>query len=873
MQTIEILGNRYQAVDLPTRLGEAGTRLPYSLRVLAENTIRQDPTGEALAAVLARQSGVVPFRPSRLVLQDMLGLPLLVDLMAMRSAISQAGGDASRIDMSLPVDLVLDHSMTIEHWADSDALDNNLKREFEINRERFAFMKACESRFANLRVMPPGSGIIHQMNLEYFGKCVEVIEEGGGLPLLIPDTNVGTDSHTTMINGIGVLGWGIGGLEAEAIMFGEAATINVPKVVGLEFVGKLSHALTATDIALTVAERLRAVGVVDCFVEMFGSGYQVLSAADRATIANMAPEYGSTCVYCPIDDRTLEYLHETGRSAEHIALVEAYSKAQGLWFEASHHVEFDEVVTIDLDAIRPSVSGPSRPEQLIPLAEAAETLAGEESVRRVPVTGQNYELGDDDVIIAAITSCTNTANPRNMILAGLVAKRAVEKGLRSKPQVKTSLAPGSRVVARYLETSGLQHYLDQLGFHVSSFSCSTCNGMSGPLLPEHEAAIRDNDLRAVAVLSGNRNFAGRIHPLASKNLLASPPLVIAYALAGSARIDVANDPLGVDGHGNPVTLADLWPSQGETERYLREHLQPEGFREIYGNLGNISPAWNALETDSGEYQWKPSTNISWPGYLANIPLTAAPVKELKGLRPLVILGDSITTDHISPSGTIPEGSAAAKYLAEQGVEPRDYNAYGTRRGCSDVVIRSTFSNVRLLNEMTPGKEGSWTRLMPENRTVSVFEAIEHYVERDQPLIVIAGQRYGGGSSRDTAAKAPWLAGVRAIVAESFERIHRSNLVNMGIVPLQFPAGVTRQTLGLDGSELYDITLADALNQAEMTIRHHDGSMERVALEIRIYNDQERSVFREGGLLHKAFRAFAHTPRSEPANSGEILESQ
>lgn len=866
MQTIEISGVKYSAVDLPGVLGRAGSTLPYSLRIIAENVSRQDPTGEALAAVIARQGEVVPFRPSRLILQDMLGLPLLVDLMAMRSAIVQAGGDPSRIDMSLPVDLVLDHSMTLEYWGDTNALDSNLKREFEINRERFAFMKACEARFPNLRVMPPGSGIIHQINLEFFGKCVTTEEGADGSTWLVPDTNFGTDSHTTMINGIGILGWGIGGLEAEAIMFGEASTINVPKVVGLEILGELAHSLTATDIALTVAEKLRAVGVVDCFVEMFGSGYKKLTAADRATIANMAPEYGSTCVYCPIDENTLTYLSQTGRTEEQIRIVEAYTKAQGLWFDETSRLNFDEVVTVDLSAIQSSISGPSRPEQRISLVDVTKKLvddASEPVDHRVPIPGEEYDLGDDDVIIAAITSCTNTANPRNMILAGLVAKRAVEKGLLSQAQVKTSLAPGSRVVAQYLEASGLQYYLDQLGFHVAAFSCSTCNGMSGPLLPEHEAAIQDNNLHCAAVLSGNRNFAGRIHPLASKNVLASPPLVIAYALAGSVRVNVSKDPLGYDKNGIPVTLADLWPSQEETEQYLRENLLPKDFQEVYGDIAKISQEWGDLEVDTGDYEWKPSTNISWPGYLSNIPVEPEPVRQLNRLRPLVILGDSITTDHISPSGTIPPGSAAGNYLEEHGVEPRDFNAYGTRRGSSEVVIRSTFSNVRLRNEMTPEKEGSWTRLMPENRVVPIFEAIDTYLSRSQPLIVIAGQSYGGGSSRDTAAKAPWLAGVRAVVAESFERIHRSNLVNMGIAPLQFPQGVTRKTLGLDGSELIDIEFADSLQSAEMTIRWENGATDTVPLEVRIYNDQERDTFKQGGMLHSAFRRFV---KEEPALS-------
>lgn len=855
--TLTIAGTEYRCIDLTAALAEKATTLPYSLKILAENTIRQDPSGASLKAILTRNGAEIPIRPSRLVLQDMLGLPLLVDLMAMRSAIAGSGGNPSCIDMSLPVDLVLDHSLTLEYWGSDSALESNLNREFDINRERFAFMKACEAWFPNLRVFPPGSGIVHQINLEYLGKCVEVLEHESELPQLIPDTNFGTDSHTTMINGIGVLGWGIGGLEAESIMFGEATAINVPRVIGLEVIGRLSHDLTATDVALTVAEQLRTLGVVDCLVELCGSGYANLSATDRATIANMSPEYGATCVYCPIDDNTLRFLRETGRSEQHIQIVEAYARAQGLWFDGSTR-DFDDLITLDLDAIKPSVSGPSRPEQRINLVEVPEALAlPSMNVVRYPVKG-NSSIGDGDVIIAAITSCTNTANPRNMIMAGLLARQAVRLGLSSRPHVKTSLAPGSRVVARYLKASGLQKYLDQLGFHVSAFACSTCNGMSGSLLPEYESAIREHKLNCTAVLSGNRNFAGRIHPLASHNVLASPPLVVAYALAGSVNINIVDGPLGHDHQGRPVTLSDLWPSEDDTNRYLRDFLVADEFRETYRHIADVSTHWNELQVDSGEYQWEPSTNISWPDYLSNIPSNPAP-PELKGLRPLVILGDSITTDHITPAGTIPPGSAAADYLESRGIPEQDYNAYGTRRGCSEVVIRSTFSNIRLINEMAPGKEGPWTRLMPESKEVSIFEAIQAYRKRKQRLVVIAGKYYGGGSSRDTSAKAPWLAGVRAVIAESFERIHRSNLVNMGIAPLQFPQEVTRQTLRLDGSEMLDIYLSDNLETARLEIHRANGETTSTPLEIRIYNDQERDIFRQGGMLHKAFRKFIATP--------------
>lgn len=856
-RTVEITGTPYYAVDCAGVLGERMRSLPYALRILAENVMRHDPSGEGVSHVAARQGGAVPFRPSRLLLQDMLGLALLVDIMAMRSAVADQGGDPARIDMALPVDLIIDHSMTINHWADKEALSNNQRREFELNRERFAFIKACEARFPNLRVFPPGGGIMHQINLEYLGKVVSETASGSGL--LAPDTNLGTDSHTTMINGLGVLGWGIGGLEAEAIMFGEVTAVNVPRVVGVEVSGSLSHEATATDIALTLAEKLRAVGVVDCFVELFGPGYGRLSVADRGTIANMAPEYGATCVFCPSDANTVRYLRETGRPAEHVRLVEAYDRAQGLWVEATDQaIEYDQVVPLDLNKVGRSVAGPGRPEQRIDLADAAQTLAHEgehETRRRVPVSDRDHEIGDGDVVVAAITSCTNTANPRNMVLAGLLARNAVARGLQVKPHVKTSLAPGSRVVARYLSESGLQSSLDRLGFHVTAFACSTCNGMSGPLAPEHEAAINDNDVKGVAVLSGNRNFAGRIHPLASRNVLTAPPLVVAYALAGTILKDITSEPLGHDRSGGPVTLADLWPDEAEVDAIIDTHLTPDRFLSTYGRIGAVNEDWNALEVDADEYDWVPSTYVSFPPFVKSISPRVVPVGPLTGLRPLAILGDSITTDHISPSGAIVPDSDAAKFLRAQGVDPVDFNSFGTRRGCSDIVIRSTFANVRLKNEMTPDHEGPWTRLEPEGKIVSMFEAIDTYVTRGQKLVVIGGREYGCGSSRDTAAKAPWLAGVRAVVTESFERIHRSNLVNMGIAPLCFVDGTNRHTLGLDGSETFDIGLSDDLTTASLTVHRSNGDAETVPLDLRLYNDAERETFRHGGLLPRAFRGF------------------
>ncbi len=857
MDFLTVPGTQKHAINYASMLGPRLNSMPYSLRVLAENAARHSKDGQAAASVANRDSTAVPFRPARLLLQDMLGLPLLVDLMAMRSKLEDHGRDPSAVDISLPVDLVIDHSMTINHWAEEGALKRNMDREFEVNRERFAFLKACEARFANLRVVPPGGGIMHQVNLEFLGKTV--LADPSSPDLLIPDTNLGTDSHTTMINALGVLGWGIGGLEGEALMFGETSLVNVPPVIGLEVTGSPSSDITATDIALVVAEKLRSRGVVDQFVELFGAGYDRLGVADRATIANMSPEYGSTCVFCPIDSNTLKYLRETGRSSDHVAQTEAFCKVQNLWAgEDAGKVDYDDVIELDLSRIGRTVSGPARPEQSMDLAATLSRLAPHaeaEARRRVPVPDEDYDIGDGDVIIAAVTSCTNTANPRNMVLAGLIAQNAVALGLTVPPHVKTSLAPGSRVVAQYLEESGLQKPLDQLGFAVAAFSCSTCNGMSGPLAPSHETAITSEDIKGVAVLSGNRNFAGRIHPLASRNLLASPPLVVAYALAGTILKDLTKDPIGEAADGTPVYLSDLWPSSEDVDRIISANLKPEDFTNNYKVIGDVNEHWNDMSVDAGRYDWVPSTYVSFPPFVKQISDLAPTTHKLTGLRPLAILGDSVTTDHISPSGMITPQSEAGQFLIRKGIQPRDFNSFGTRRGCADIVIRSTFANYRLQNEMVPGKEGSWTRIEPEGEVTTIFKAIKAYTGRGQGLVVIGGREYGCGSSRDTAAKAPWLAGVRAVIAESFERIHRSNLVNMGIAPLCFPEGVTRKTLGLDGSELFDIDFAGDLSAATLAIHRKDGASETVALDLRLYNAGERATFAQGGLLPRAFRSF------------------
>ncbi|MCV0428697.1 MAG: aconitate hydratase AcnA [Roseibium sp.] len=849
------IGNSsYRAADYCGLLGKGYRSLPYSLRVLAENAARHSQDGSAALDVLARKGDAVPFRPARLLLHDMLGIPALIDIMAMRNLLEEQGGDPKTVDMSLPVDLVIDHSMSINHWADRFALQKNMDREFEVNRERFAFLKACEARFPRLRVIPPGGGICHQINLECLGQTVLPSQEESAV--LIPDSCLGTDSHTPMINALGIIGWGIGGLEAEAILFGESTPVNVPRVIGLEVTGTPSNDITATDIALVVAEKLRALGVVDTFVELFGSGYRSLSVADRATIANMAPEYGSTMVFCPVDERTIDYLRQTGRS-DNVDRTEAYCRAQKLWADGiDTAVDYDAVVDLDLGRIGRSVSGPSRPEQRIDLANASDRLKLQgETERRVPIEGEDHDIGDGDVIIAAITSCTNTANPRNMVTAALVARNAVARGMQVPPHVKTSLAPGSRVVARYLEQSGLQQSLDTLGFEVAAFSCSTCNGMSGPLDPVHEAAIKANDVKGIAVLSGNRNFAGRIHPLASRNMIASPPLVVAYALMGTILKDITSEPLGIDRDGSPVMLTEIWPSADEVTQIVETFVTPKEFRENYAAISDVNSRWNDLEVSAGTYEWAPSSYVSFPPFVREIEPRETAIGPLKGLRPLVILGDSVTTDHISPSGIITPESEAGQYLQARGVAPQDFNSFGTRRGCSDVVVRSTYANYRLRNEMTPEKEGSWTRVEPDGDVTSVFKAIQTYLERDQKLVVIGGREYGCGSSRDTAAKAPWLAGVRAVIAESFERIHRSNLVNMGIAPLCFPEGVTRRTLKLNGSETYDIDLDESLKSATLTVHRTDGSSEATPLDLRLYNEVERATFAAGGLLPRAFRKF------------------
>ena len=845
-------GPRYASVS--DALGDALPSLPYALRILVENCLTQKSDPECIDALVARRGDPITIMPSRLILQDMLALPLLLDIMALRDALTRAGV-STEFDLKIPADLVIDHSMTLVDWAGPDALRRNQEWEFEINAERFAFFKACEAEFEGLRIIPPGGGIMHQVNLEFLGRVVEEIDEPSGA-LMRADIVMGTDSHTPMINGLGILGWGIGGLDAEALLFGKPLTLNTPEVIGLRVTGSLAETVTATDLALRLAERLREEGVVGSFVEVFGPGYSNLSVPDRATAANMAPEYGATCFYCPIDDRTIHYLAETGRSREHIERVKDWALHQHLWHRAeeAEWIDYERVIELDLSKIVRSVSGPSRPEQRLDLNAAPRALSTRYLTRSsFPVNGADYELAHGDVVIAAITSCTNTANPRNIVLAGLVARKAVALGLKRKPWIKTSLAPGSRVVAEYLRKSGLQDALDALGFHIAGFACTTCNGMSGPLAPEVEKTIRDHNLECAAILSGNRNFSGRIHPDARQNVLASPPLVVAYAIAGSIRENIATTTLGHDKDDHPVTLADLWPERTEVDAVLAEIADPEGYRSTYAAIGEVSGAWSALKTEGVDFQWpEASTYITRPPFLDDISDSQSSTLSLTGLRPLAMLGDNITTDHISPSGYITVDSAAGKYLRSRGVKEPDFNSYGTRRGSNEIVARSTFANPRLENEMADGKEGSVTTLWPDGQAMSVFEAIEIYRSRGVGLVIIGGKNYGGGSSRDTAAKAPWLAGVKAVIAESFERIHRSNLLNMGIAPLLFSDDQSRHDLQLKGNELLDLELGADLEDATLIVRDDRAHVRRFGLSVAFQNDTERRTFLHGGLLRETF---------------------
>lgn len=867
----------YFSLEAAAAIGDI-RRLPFSLKVLLENLLRHED-GKSVTAddieALAKWTETrtsdreIAFRPARVLMQDFTGVPAVVDLATMRDAMVAMGGDPKKINPLSPVDLVIDHSVTVDNFGDAGAFRANVAKEFERNRERYAFLRWGQEAFDNFRVVPPGTGICHQVNLEYLSKVVWT-SEGTGSPLAYPDTLVGTDSHTVMVNGLAVLGWGVGGIEAEAVMLGQPISMVVPEVIGFKLTGKLAEGVTATDLVLTITQMLRKQGVVGKFVEFFGTGLDHLPLADRATIGNMAPEYGATCGFFPIDDETLRYLRLTGREASQIALVEAYAKAQGLWRDGgTPDPVFTDTLALDLGEVEPSLAGPKRPQDRLLLSEMAKSFgktleeAGVKTQRQVEVEGMDHALSDGDVVIAAITSCTNTSNPAVMIGAGLVAKKALEKGLVRKPWVKTSLAPGSQVVTEYLEAAGLQDALDRLGFNLVGYGCTTCIGNSGPLDPPIAAAIEKEDLVATSVLSGNRNFEGRVNPQVKANYLASPPLVVAYALAGSVTVDLKRDPIG-EGKDGPVFLRDIWPSNQEIHTIIEKVLNPEMFRKRYGNVFEGPEEWRAIAAPSGEtYRWDDaSTYVKHPPYFVDLAKRPAAIDDIHGARLLAVLGDSVTTDHISPAGAIKKASPAGEYLLERDVTQADFNSYGARRGNHEVMMRGTFANIRLRNEMAPGTEGGVTRYMPGGEEMSIYEAAMAYQRDGVPLVVVAGKEYGTGSSRDWAAKGTRLLGVLAVIAESFERIHRSNLIGMGVLPLCFPQGVTRKSLQLDGSETFDLLgVGKGVKprmEIECRITRAGGKSETVSLLCRIDTADEAQYFLNGGILHYVLRRLEET---------------
>jgi aconitate hydratase len=890
------------------------SRLPFSLKILLENLLRREDGVNVTAGDIeflanwdakAEPSREIAFMPARVLMQDFTGVPAVVDLAAMRDAIKTLGGDPERVNPLVPAELVIDHSVQVDEFGTAGAFEANTLLEFQRNRERYAFLKWGQTAFRNFSAVPPGMGICHQVNLEYLARVVFTTEIDGEV-VAYPDTLVGTDSHTTMINGLGVLGWGVGGIEAEAAMLGQAVSMLVPQVVGFKLTGKLREGATATDLVLTVTQALRKLGVVGKFVEFYGSGIAGLALADRATISNMAPEYGATCGIFPVDAETLRYLRLTGRSEEQISLVEAYYKEQGLFHtDGSPEAEYTQTLELDLGAVEPSVAGPKRPQdrvllkdaavsfqQQLPtlLAPTAKPLGSRTAVRwergavtdtgvaeKVPVhltTTVKERFGVDpdkyldhgSVVIAAITSCTNTSNPSVMVAAGILAKKAVEKGLTVPPWVKTSLAPGSRVVTDYYTKAGLLPYLEKLRFNVVGYGCTTCIGNSGPLPADVSKSIDEHGLVAVSVLSGNRNFEGRVNVDVRANYLMSPPLVVAYALAGRIGHNFETDSLGMDEAGQPVYLKDIWPTQQEVAEAIEKGLSSESFRKEYATVSDGDANWQGLKFPTGDvYQWEPdSTYIRQAPYFDGMTKTPAAVTDILGARVLAVLGDSVTTDHISPAGSIKANGPAGKYLSEHGVKPADFNSYGSRRGNHEVMVRGTFANVRLRNKLAPGTEGGVTRLLPEGEPLSIFDASVKYAERGVPLVILAGKEYGSGSSRDWAAKGPKLLGVRAVIAESFERIHRSNLVGMGILPLQFEAGQNTESLGLTGEEVFDFPgftalLGDRLAGARtLTVKTTaaDGTAKEFTAKIRIDTPQEIEYFEHGGILQYVLRQLA-----------------
>jgi aconitate hydratase len=872
LRELKINGASYAYYSLPAAeaSGLSGVaRLPYTLKIVLENLIRQQAEGTArsedVAAVLdwlqARASErEIGFKPARVLMPDSSGVPLLGDMAAMRDAMARLNGDPRRLNPLTPVDFIIDHSVMVDEHGSAEAMARNMALELARNRERYDFVRWGSTAFEQLTVIPPGTGICHQINLEYLARVVCAREQGGRL-IAFPDSVIGMDSHTPMINGLGIIGWGVGGVEGGIAALGEPVAMQIPEVIGCRVLGKPRAGVTATDIVLTLTHLMRKHKVIGKFVEFFGPGVDALSLPDRATIANMTPEYGATVGFFPVDAETLRFLRLTGRDAQHIALVEAYCKAQGLWRDAGTPVpEYTAVVDFDLSAVEPSVAGPRRPNEHVPLPQASQTFRGAYpgDGDAVAVKGADFSLRGGDVVIAAITSCTNTSNPAVMIGAGLLARNARARGLKSKPWVKTSLSPGSRVVSDYLVASGLQQPLEELGFHLTGYGCMTCMGNSGPLPEPVAAAIEENELAVVAVLSGNRNFEGRIHPSVRANFLASPPLVVAYALAGSLLTDLSSEPLGEDRAGQPVYLRDLWPDDEEVRRTVENTLSPEVFRSRYEKTTEDGAKWAGSAAAATRFSWNPdSTFIRRPPFFDDMAAEPASVRDIHGARLLALFGDMLTTDHISPIGAIPAKSPAGQYLQSLGIAPADFVNYGARRLNHDVMTRGTFANLRIRNELTPNVEGSWTRHAPSGEEMSIYDAAERYRREGVPLIVVGGADYGAGSSRDWAAKGARLLGVRAVIAESIERIHRSNLVGLGVLPLQFADGVTRKTLALDGSELFDITGLEAGITPRMdlscTITRSNGRRETIRLRSRLDTRAEVEYYRHGGIFHYVLR--------------------
>ena len=877
-QMLDVNGKQYAYYSLAKAAEQLGdiSKLPISMKVLLENLLRFEDGGftvarEHIQALVDWQNNPatgaeIQYRPARVLLQDFTGVPCVVDLAAMRDAIKKLGGDTAKINPLVPVNLVIDHSVMVDEFGHPKAMEANMALEYERNAERYDFLKWGSKSFKNFTAVPPGTGICHQVNLEHLAQSVWSSEGPDGVMVAYPDTCVGTDSHTTMINGLGVLGWGVGGIEAEAAMLGQPVSMLIPEVVGFYLEGSMAEGVTATDLVLTCVQMLREVGVVGRFVEFYGPGVANLTLADRATIANMAPEYGATCGFFGIDDKTLDYLRLTGRSEENIALVEAYARAQGMWFDPANEPVFTKTLKLDMAAVVPSLAGPKRPQDKVILQEVDDLfnsdlakVYGKAAAARVGVEGAEHDIGDGDVVIAAITSCTNTSNPDVLIAAGLVAKKANEKGLKPKPWVKTSLAPGSQVVTDYLVKSGLQAHLDAVGFDLVGYGCTTCIGNSGPLAAPISQAINGNDIVAASVLSGNRNFEGRVSPDVRANFLASPPLVVAYALKGTVTEDITTTPIGQDQDGNDVMLADLWPTNAEIAENRAANIDRSMFVSRYANVYDGDEHWQAITvTPSDTYQWRAgSTYVANPPYFEGMTMTPAPIMDIVEAKPLAILGDSVTTDHISPAGSIKEDSPAGSFLLGNQVAKKDFNSYGSRRGNHDVMMRGTFANIRIKNEMVPGVEGGFSTYNGE--VMPIYDAAMRHKDDGTPLVVIGGKEYGTGSSRDWAAKGTILLGVRMVIVESFERIHRSNLVGMGVLPLQFKDGDTRQTLGLTATDTFSIRgLADLTPGQDITVEvtREDGTQFTFTALCRIDTANEMEYYRHGGILHYVLRKLA-----------------